>query len=217
MFKPQKKQEQDPGSPVSLPSALTITALKDIDEIVYKNMFVNSLLILFAAAVLFALIRSQEQLNLWSLSLFCTAIFLVAVDDLISWVRWQLNVEKCLKQAPAPGFWIQPLLLDGRKKADVGSVNYPDRPIWRCEIFQIKSPEGAVAEKTGGNQVDGQEAAGEPLADPGKFPARVYMHADGPLPVAVEAEGMLFVVKPPARISLILLDLCEHLFPRKRR
>ena len=179
--------------------------IKQIDDLVFKHLFVNSLLAISGAASLLTLVHLHEQLNWWSLAVLAIAIWLVACEDLLSWIRWQLNVEKCLKAKPDYGFWIDISRSRGKVKARVGSLNCPDKPIWLCHVFALETPGTMTFNSEQANETPDDFSLKNPEAEK----ARVYMYADTPLPSAIETENMLYLVKPPPRLSMLLIEIFE--------
>jgi hypothetical protein len=298
MFKsPQENQENNDEAGL-LPLASRPATARAIDDIVFKNMIFNSTVALLAGGAVYGIIRIQTEFNYWSCLLLAASVLLVAGEDFFNWLFWQLTVEKALKQEPLPGFWMRLLCVRGKLKADLGSNNYADKPIWRCDIYfiqdncvkaactalptQLQDPlpalekgmsaaveksTSAVAEKsrsTGVEQdtssvveksssagvgqdtssvvepeptgVDGfpedtslrsagangmPEAASQtatgasgPPEDPQKLKVSVYMRTDSPFPVAMQTDETLFVIKPPPRISMLVIEFIEDYLER---
>ena len=193
------QQEKVKSTECAGPQAAVSTAMgsmRDIENIAFKNLLLNSILALSTGFGLFLLIRVQQHVEFWSLSLLLLGIALVTIEDLLSWIRWQVNVEKCLKSEPQPGFWMKLDSSKGRVKAEIGSLNYPDRTIWQCDVFLIK---------TQSQQKNGMVNTPVEGAD-----LKAYMQKDTSFPVAIETDNALLVVKPPARLSMILIENIEH-------
>jgi hypothetical protein len=207
-------QEKPENNSQELPANARAKVVQEIDNITFKNLLVNSLMGIIAGAGLLLLVLRQEQSNWWSLALFLVALILMSGDDLFAWFSWQLKLERSLKQTPANGFWLQLIEGKGRLKAEIGSLNYPERPIWRCQVFQIQTGRKPAAALSATSEVMPSSEDDCLSADPPRIQAKVYMHTEIPVPAAIETEEVFFLVKPQQRISMVVIEFIEHCLRR---
>jgi hypothetical protein len=113
----------------------------------------------------------------------------VAIDDILSWMRWQSTVERALQKGSSGGYWAVVAAGDYAIRGEIGNDIYPDRILWHCELMSLEQLE-----------------AGMPTE---RREAFVYMHPDGPVPIALEVDNTLLLLKPTVKgMSLSLLDSC---------
>lgn len=166
--------------------------VSEIDNITFKHLMINSVIALAAAVFIYAVFEQQQQFSWWSLCILATCVGIVAIDDILSWMRWQSMVERALEKGSSGGYWALVGASEHGIKAEIGNEIYPDRILWQCELMSIKPRYGSFA-------MERQDAL-------------VYMHPDGPVPIALEVDNTLLLLKPTVKgMSLSLMDSCAYL------
>lgn len=160
---------------------------RQIDNITFKHLMINSVLALAAALFIYAIFEQQQQFTWWSLCILASCIGIVAIDDILSWMRWQAMVERALARGSSGGYWAVLAASEHVIRAEIGNEIYPDRILWHCDLLSLENLD-----------------AGMPTE---RREAFVYMHPDGPVPIAIEVDSTLLLLKPTVKgMSLSLLD-----------
>lgn len=191
------EQEKDELSQSAEQSELSLVVMRDIDETVYWHLTINTVLAVMTGLFIFYIFANEQQLNWWSLCLLAAFVFVIAIEDMLRWVRWQLVLERSLKCQPREGFWVEISEAENQMKAEIGNNNYPDRSLWQCDLLP-----GRISENCQRLEVS------------------VYLHPDGVVPVAFETAKQVVLLKPAVKgMSLSLLEFfsscLNKLFPRK--
>lgn len=196
---PESTESQDSsGSELALDVARRAT-FKEVDDISFKHLAINSILALLSMLVVLYIFFKDEQTNWWSLCLLFACITVVALDDILRWIKWQVVIERALQHEPSTGFWVEVSESERQVKAEIGSDIYPERSLWQVEILP----------RTVHSELSLIRSA-----------ACVHMHPDAQIPVAVKTESDILLLKPAVKgMSLSLLDFfsgfINKLFPKK--
>ncbi len=187
-------------------------ALKQIDDITFRNLVINVPLVLIFGGCLLAMEFAHWQIrSIWlheasyvnlrlGPGLVIGIVFAATLNELISWWRWQRKIEAVLQEGtPAPSYSIR--LREDRRRimARYRSVQYPKKRFFDVEIFPQTCTEISLGHD---------------------FEAAIYLDPGGQTPLAIEMQKGFLLVRPPIIGALTLVDyFCSRwaskLFPKK--
>jgi hypothetical protein len=165
---------------------------REIDNITFKHLMINSVIALAAAVFIYAVFDQQQQFSWWSLCILATCVGIVSIDDILSWMRWQSMIERALAKGSEDGYWAVIAASDQVIRAEIGNEIYPDRILWHCDLMSIRQLDDGMPTE--------------------RRKALVFMHPDGPVPIALEVDNTLLLLKPTVKgMSMSLVDSCAYI------